>query len=75
MLIQQKIDKNHQPVSLFAEPDMFAELEPTQSFDPAKVVKVAKLGFPRAYVEYCLRKGEANYCTAAYYLCGLAQNF
>ena len=40
-----------------------------------RVQVLIDFGFPQEYVYKCLQDNDANYCTSAYYLLGLDQNY
>jgi len=50
---------------------------PTQFYfiDQNIITDTAKLGFPRSYIEKCLRENSNNHCTTTYYLLCMDQNF
>ena len=45
------------------------------NIDQSVITDTARLGFPRHYIEKCLRDNANNHCTTTYYLLCMDQNF
>lgn len=46
-----------------------------QPVDETRLKCLLRLGYPEEYVRFCLRKGDASYCLAGYFLLGEDQQY
>lgn len=55
--------------------DQFLGDEEEQPVDDRRLKCLVQLGYPEEYVRFCLRRGDASYCLAGYFLLGEDQQY